>query len=111
VPLLCKQSMLWRLRAAGEARCPPWFLAATPSVCRLANPHPAIAVQELQLLLNRRWPAAIESQSRVCLELVIERSRATSSARPSKVRSGEAVHLCDIAVQSLHRQGQPTTFL
>ncbi len=111
VPALGRQSMPSRLRAAGEARWAHWFLAGTLSVCQLANPRPAIAVQELQLHLNRRWPAATESQSRVCLEVVIERSRAKSFAHPSKVRPGEAVHLCDIAVQSPHLQGQPISFL
>ena len=109
--LLCRQSMLSRLRAAGEARCRHWFLADVPSVCRLANPRPAIAVQELQLHPNRRWRAATQPQSRVYREVVIERSRGKSSARPSKVRSVEAVHLRGIAAQSPQWQGQPTTFL
>src|ERR1700677_700385 len=111
VPALGRQSMLSRLEAAGEARCAHWFWVGMLSVCRPANPRPAIAVQELQLHPNRRWPAATQSQNHVCLALVIERSHAKSSAHPSKVRSVEAVHRCGIAVQSLRWQAQPITFL
>ena len=65
----------------------------------------------IQLHPNRRWRAAAKRQSRVYREVVIEKSHAKSSARPSKARSVEAVHLCGIAAQLPQSQGQPTTFL
>ena len=52
------QSVPLQLRATEEARSTHWSLADRPSVCRLANPHPPIAVQELRLRPDRTSPTA-----------------------------------------------------